>query len=407
MRKWLVLMILMGLIRLNQTWGAVPPELKQAIDAKLQELNAINTNIKKLNTELKNNEKQQRTLKRDLENLDHNINQLNLNIRSSEINIAKLKLELEALRYEIDDVSGRINLKKATISRLLHEIQQSDRENLLLIMLKNRSLAEVFSTSQNIGNLSSKLAVEIKNLSVLKTDLNAKLAERAAKKEDLELENQNLKNRRDIVSAQKAERARLLAQTKNQEQLYQRQLAELEQKQTEIAGEISKIEEELRSKIDPSLLPAKRPGVLSWPVSGRLTQKFGEMSRLYGGRPHNGIDIGAPIGTSVVAADDGRVLEVWDQDRYCYKGAYGKFIVIEHNNNLTTLYAHLSGQTVQKNTIVRRGEMIGYVGQTGYATGPHLHFAVYASQNFYFGYSKAGCGPVMPYGAPLDPLDYL
>jgi len=68
---------------------------------------------------------------------------------------------------------------------------------------------------------------------------------------------------------------------------------------------------------------------------------------------------------------------------------------------LTTLYGHLSRIVVQKGDFVKRGQVIGYSGQTGYATGPHLHFTVYAKTTFYMGPSKV-CGP-MPYGGDLNP----
>ncbi|MEK7566353.1 MAG: M23 family metallopeptidase, partial [Patescibacteria group bacterium] len=94
-----------------------------------------------------------------------------------------------------------------------------------------------------------------------------------------------------------------------------------------------------------------------------------------------------------------------NQDKYCYRGAYGKFVVVEHENNLTTLYAHFSLITATQGKEVRRGDLIGYVGRTGYATGPHLHFTVFASQTFRMGPSLM-CGP-MPFGGDINPTNYL
>ena len=138
-----------------------------------------------------------------------------------------------------------------------------------------------------------------------------------------------------------------------------------------------------------------------------VTQGYGRTpySARYPQNWHNGIDIGAPIGTPVLAAEAGTVVATGNQDAYCRKGAYGKFIIIKHENNLVTLYGHLSRQIVQKGDIVSRGQLIGYSGRTGYATGPHLHFTVYAGPTFYMGASRV-CGP-MPYGGDLNPLGYL
>ena len=100
----------------------------------------------------------------------------------------------------------------------------------------------------------------------------------------------------------------------------------------------------------------------------------------------------------------GKEMATGDQDKYCYRGAYGKFILIEHKNNLTTLYAHLSRQIVKENDIVKRGDLIGYVGKTGYAIGPHLHFTVYGTPVLMK--QSRVCG-LMPFGGYLNPLDYL
>lgn len=103
-----------------------------------------------------------------------------------------------------------------------------------------------------------------------------------------------------------------------------------------------------------------------WPVrGGTISSRFGVRE----GRPHEGIDIAAPKGTPVRAASNGRVIYVGSG----VKG-YGKMIVIRHGANLVTVYAHNSRILVQEGQRVRYGQIIGEVGQTGRATGPHLHF---------------------------------
>lgn len=206
-----------------------------------------------------------------------------------------------------------------------------------------------------------------------------------------------------------------MAQTKNQEKIYQQSLTALQQQQQQIEDEIYLVEQSLLLKLDRSLLPKSRPGVLGLPVDPAtpgiaVTQRFGHTTfsakGAYRGKPHNGLDIGAPNGTPIYAAEKGKVIGAANQDLYCRRGAYGKFVAIEHENNLSTVYGHLSLWVVKEGQTVNKGDLIGYSGHTGYATGPHLHFGVYASQTFYIGSSKT-CGPEMPYGAALNPQDYL
>jgi murein DD-endopeptidase MepM/ murein hydrolase activator NlpD len=122
-----------------------------------------------------------------------------------------------------------------------------------------------------------------------------------------------------------------------------------------------------------------------YPVRGRLTSKVGfridpfTRKRAY----HAGIDVANRIGTSVTAAQAGKVTYVG------YKGNYGKTIIIAHQQGYTTLYGHLDKILVKRGQVIRQGERIGTVGNTGRSTGPHLHFEIHH------------------YGKILDPLKIL
>ncbi len=392
------------------SFAAAPQELKNNINQKNQELQEINSKIKEFQGSIEETQGQSKSLQKEIGKINANVNQLNLSVRSSEITLDKLALEIDSLQYDIGDTEKEIVSKRDAIVKTIQEIQQKDRETPLIIFLKNKTLAESVFETQGLLDLNTGLAGEVTDLKNTKQKLADTLNETSDKKQEVAIENNNLKNKKLILDDTKKDKQNLLQQTKNKEQVYQKSLSDLEKRQAAIADEIEKMEEELRLKIDPTALPGKRPGVLAMPViGGILTQDYGATSFAkygYRGKWHNGLDFGAPIGTPVFAAEKGKVIGVADQDKYCYRGAYGKFIVIEHENNLTTLYAHLSLQIVKQGDIVQRGQVIGYVGRTGYATGPHLHFTVYASQTVILKSSKS-CGPNMPYGGDINPMNYL
>jgi murein DD-endopeptidase MepM/ murein hydrolase activator NlpD len=105
---------------------------------------------------------------------------------------------------------------------------------------------------------------------------------------------------------------------------------------------------------------------MTWPTEGPATSEFGERS----GRMHKGLDIGADTGAPIVAARAGRVVfNGW-------KGGYGYTIDIDHGGGVVTRYAHQSATHASRGQTVREGTLIGRVGMTGSATGPHLHFEV-------------------------------
>jgi murein DD-endopeptidase MepM/ murein hydrolase activator NlpD len=109
-----------------------------------------------------------------------------------------------------------------------------------------------------------------------------------------------------------------------------------------------------------------------WPVEGRLTSSFGERVDPFNGEGafHSGIDISVPYGTPVHAAADG-VVTFAD-----LMSGYGNLIELDHGHGLSTRYGHLSGFAIAAGQHVRRGQVIGYVGATGRATSPHLHYEV-------------------------------
>ncbi|MEW6273830.1 MAG: peptidoglycan DD-metalloendopeptidase family protein [Bacillota bacterium] len=120
-------------------------------------------------------------------------------------------------------------------------------------------------------------------------------------------------------------------------------------------------------------------GRLGWPAAGPVVSPFGWRGREF----HAGIDIGADTGAPVWAAESGRVI------RAGWYGGYGKCVDINHGGGVVTRYAHLSAISVGIGEQVSRGQLIGRVGSTGYATGPHLHFEVIAD------------------GRPLNPVQFL
>lgn len=108
-----------------------------------------------------------------------------------------------------------------------------------------------------------------------------------------------------------------------------------------------------------------------WPCSGRVTSEYGYRW----GRLHAGIDIAAPTGTPIRAAKAGEVIQSGTM------GGYGNAIVIDHGGGFTTLYAHQSRLVARQGQSVRQGELIGYVGNTGNSTGPHVHFETRVNGN--------------------------
>lgn len=162
-------------------------------------------------------------------------------------------------------------------------------------------------------------------------------------------------------------------------------LARVREQRHTLEGDLSKMQAQVQAQLRaaqnaPAAGPIRRgSGQLIWPVNGAISSPFG----MRWGRLHAGLDLPAPTGTPIRAADSGRVaIAGWT-------GGYGNYTCIQHTSSLASCYAHQSSIGVSAGQSVSQGQVIGAVGNTGNSFGAHVHFEV-----------RVG-------GAPVDPLGYL
>ena len=139
-----------------------------------------------------------------------------------------------------------------------------------------------------------------------------------------------------------------------------------------------------------------------------ITQGYGRtpFAYMYINGWHNGIDIAANYGASIYSPTDGVVIATGDQDNYCPRRAFGRYVVVEDDtNHLVLLFAHLADIPVVPLQQIKKGQLIGTVGNSGDETGTHLHFSVFQSGGFDMNPAH-GCGPY-PTGHDVNPLNYL
>ncbi|MFA7201940.1 MAG: peptidoglycan DD-metalloendopeptidase family protein [Candidatus Paceibacterota bacterium] len=393
-----------------QATNLVAVDTKTEIEQRNKELADIQKKILENQQKLTETQQQKQTISSELKKIDTTIKQADLGITASQITVQKLDVEIDSLHEDIISAEKDLAEKGNAVGELFKQMQVSDQENLLISFIRSDSLSDGLQMMQGLVELNQTLLVKIQELQDSHTTLTTVLNSTAKKKTDKELEQENLKNRKLIAAELKQEKNQVLKDTKVKEASYQESLKELEKRQAEIAAEIDALEAPLRDKIDYKDLPKTGSGILGIPLTDpHITQEQGRTAsakKLYKSGYHNGMDFGAPVGTPLFSTYEGTIVSVANQDLFCRKGAYGKYIAIKHPIGLTTLYAHLSLQVVKEGDSVKKGQLIGYSGNTGYSTGPHLHFGVYDSSTFYIGPSKS-CGPQMPFGGDLNPRNYL
>ena len=389
--------------------------LEEIIRQKTSELQQVEKQRQILQDQLSNLSLSKNSLSKEVQSLNYQIDQLNLEIKANQLTIERLNLEIQSSSLDIQNTEQQIVNTKQTIAKLMLEAQQKSDQSLLYIILSEKTLGNILNEIDANYLLRQQLLENVKTLSLLEKSLTQKIAEADQKKSQKEVESINLINSQNILQNQKEIKNDLLSQTKNQEKIYESQLEKLEEQQLAISQVIEKIESQLRANFNPNLLPTPSKGIFSFPVpldNLVITQTYGYTKfaeKAYRTNFHTGVDFRAPMGTPIYAAADGVVFRVDNNDSGISRfrrHQYGKYILIKHSNNLTTLYAHLSKQIVKEGDIIKRGQLIGYAGATGYAFGPHLHFGVYYTPNLELKSIPPANG-LVPVGVTADPMLYL
>ncbi len=379
-------------------------KLKQEIEAKeakIKELQEKAASYKKTVDEKKG---EANTFVNQILVLSNQIGKLNAEIEITQEKIGETNLAIEKLTLEINTKETEIETLKKRMGMILKLVGEYDRIDLSEILLRGNNFSEIFNVAQSVITLEDEIKNQLGDLKILKEKLNGEKEEYNAKKEELESLESDLSYKKVITDGERKKKKDLLNVTKGEEKKFQKLLSDTEAKQKEIQKEIIQIESKLSYLIDQAKIPSAQKGLLAWPCEGVISQEYGSTSKTGFVNPvydfHNGIDIAASIGTPIKAPFGGKVAASGTNGDY----AYGNWLAIDHQNGLITLYAHLSAKKVKVGEEVKKGQIIGYMGSTGFSTGSHLHFTVYATNTFETQEKWFG---LLPVGGSINPMNYL
>jgi murein DD-endopeptidase MepM/ murein hydrolase activator NlpD len=380
-------------------------DLKKEIDQRAQEIGELKAKETEYESAVSHAHKSAHTLEEVILDFNRQINKVENGIVINRKEISAINLEIKRTELEILDKEEKIKRVHQYIAEILREIYANSDDQVAELLLKYENFSDFFNQVEYRELLQKDLGTQLDDIKNLKKKLETEKAELDSQHAELKSLKDELENKNDILDYQKSQKEDLLGETRNQEWRYKDLLKITVEKQEAIQREIFELEDKLRQAIDAASIPAPRPGVLSWPTEGLLTQNYGctefaRSSNFYPTCFHNGIDIAASYGTEIKSARAGVVIAVQNAPY-----AYGKWIAIEHDNGLVTLYGHLSLQSVDVGQNVASGDIIGYMGSTGFSTGSHLHFTVYAPLTFTT--KPSSISGTLPIGATLNPFDYL
>lgn len=417
--------IFVGIIMFGVNSFLFSTSYAQTADEIRSKISETEDKIKKVEQEIiqyKDDLEKIATLKKSLKNfiaeLDITRKKLNAEINITSVKADNTELKIRKLSTEIARKRDEVEAYDAALREVLRRIHETDGSTLAEVALSNESFSGLWDDLEAVNQFSDTVNKNIDILKDLKIELEQKQGLTQKEKEKLLDLKEELSDRKKIAEDNKKRNTKILAETNNKESAYAKLLQQKIALRDAFDKELGDYEATLKFILDPASIPPRGTKVFSPPLpSLYITQNFGKTSasgRLYASGTHNGTDFRASIGTQVLSMGAGIVAGTGDTDLTCSGASFGRWILVRYDNGLASTYAHLSRIKVSQGDKVSPSEVIGYSGNTGYSTGPHLHISLYASAgvNVETRPSKS-CGgrsytmPIAPTSAYLDPMDYL
>lgn len=398
--------------------------LRSEIDTRSNQLAEIEAEITKYEIQLNEVGAEKKSLQSAINQLELERKKISAEINRTETLIASTDLEINKLVLEISNTQTDIDSTEAAIGSIIRQEYMEGDDSLIELLLQHERLSEFWSAYEEHEDVRNVMAGKVTELDSFKKILEEKRLQNETKRQELDSLHSQYTDQNEVLVNNKQERSKLLEVTKSEEKNYQQLLASKKIAKEQIEKEMREFESKLQFILDPNTIPAPGTRVFDWPLDNIIiTQYFGgtefaaRNASVYGGRAyHPGVDFGVPRGTPIKAPLTGTVRATGNTDAVpgCY--SWGKWTLIDHANGLSTLYAHQDVISVTPGQKVTTGQVVGYSGNTGYSTGPHLHFTVYAKagvsvRKFNEIKTVTSCGaattPVAATDAYIDPMLYL
>ena len=350
--------------------------------ASAASLSEIREQIKQKESQLKEGQSKESDLASQMLDLEKKIQSMQDSINQLDAAISEGEAKLTTLEAELKEAEEKVQVQNDNLGSRLRNMYKNGTIGFVDVLLDSGSFTEfltnldmvekVYSSDKEVltglQDAYDEIDKKKKEVEKLQTELNESKKVAESEKSTLEASKATVEKQKAEISASNTETQKMLDSLKAD------------------AAAMSQNAVENGSSSSSSSYTG---GAMAWPVpsvgTSNITSIFGWRTHpIFGvGRGHTGVDIGASYGSSVVAANPGRVIYAG------WYGGYGNCVQIDHGGGVVTLYGHNSSLNVSVGQQVSRGQTIAYIGSTGYSTGPHCHFEVILD------------------GVQVDPLDYI
>jgi murein DD-endopeptidase MepM/ murein hydrolase activator NlpD len=350
----------------------------------------------------------ERVLASDIAGFSRRIGRLQGDITRLQARQFRLQADLDAKRAELERVQRRLREERLRLVRLrarlaearralaarLVALYKADRPDMVTVILESDGFADLLERTEFMKRVSDQDGRIIRRVRVARAEATAtaarldRLEARQKRVANVILARRNevaavrgrLVDRRDQYASVRSDKAQALASTRESRHHLEGDLRALVAEQAKVKSALQAAAQRAAGVGPQTAGPIRQgSGTLIWPVNGSVVSPYG----MRWGRLHAGVDIAAPAGTPIRAADSGQVVLLG------WTGGYGNYTCIQHTGALSTCYAHQSSYATSSGASVSKGQVIGSVGCTGHCFGDHLHFETRVN------------------GSPVNPLGYL
>ncbi len=346
--------------------SAITKSEVDALKKKVNEASAkkkdLQNQVAGLNADLKTLSKQITLLDGQIEAQEEEIELQQALLEQLEVLVGEKTIELENSQQEQADQYDRMKER-------VRYMAEHDNVSQLSILLASESFADFLNRWEIVRQISVRDEQLFEDLKAIRDRVSTEKAElEQTQQEAIDTKAQMDANMAELESQRKA-KADQQAKVQSQKNATSQAYADMIETEEELMEEYKKAAAKLAAQ------STYVGGTFQWPLPAAnnvITCKYGmrthPVTKKY--KLHTGIDLRCSTGTNVYAANAGTVTTSG------YSSAWGNYIIISHGGGVTTLYAHLSKRLVSKGETVKRGKVIGRSGNTGYSTGPHLHFEI-------------------------------
>jgi len=388
-RVTLIFLILLLLLSSNLNSGKVISadrieDLESRIEEKKKDQERIKSAINEVNALIESMKKRKATEFDELNRIENETSRVAKELDKLAGEEETLKTSYNETNAELEKLSESIKKEEEHLNKILFTLYRNYTLNYSAYIFSSESFNEIMDKSMYLQFLIAADKNYVSSLKESKEKQASLLKEQVDKQVRLSVVLDEKRKKMEELSSFEKEKeneiSKIIFKLEKSAKEREALIEDHDRKEREIKELIREKEEEIRRKFKQ--IPM---GPLIWPVNGPVSSGFGtRLHPIFGVyRMHTGIDIDAPYGTPIKAVQDGYVIFAG------WLGGYGNTVIIQHDEKYSTLYGHMRSYNVSEEQFVKQGFVIGSVGSTGWATGPHLHFEIRIN------------------GEPTNPLNFL